>query len=59
MPWLGERTPAHWLARGDIGAIEDLRLRINQRHSAKSATGPEGNPALRAALSGALVPDRR
>ena len=29
MPWLGGRTPANWLERGDIGAIEDLRTRIN------------------------------
>ena len=29
MPWLGGRTPAYWLARGDIGMIEDLRARIN------------------------------
>jgi len=29
MPWLGGRSPADWLARGDIGAIEELRTRIN------------------------------
>jgi hypothetical protein len=29
MPWLGGRTPADWLRRGQMGAIEELRARIN------------------------------
>jgi hypothetical protein len=29
MPWLHGKTPAYWLARGDIGGIVDLRRRIN------------------------------
>ncbi len=29
MPWLGGSSPADTLARGDIGVIEDLRVRIN------------------------------
>lgn len=29
MPWLGGRTPADCLARGEIGAVAELRARID------------------------------
>jgi hypothetical protein len=29
MPWLEGRSPAYWLAWGDISVIEELRERIN------------------------------